>query len=276
MGNNNIHLSIITLSKNDNIKLSRTLKSIYSQKINLNIELIIIDGSSKKIQEKNKKLIKKLYNIKKEKYISIKYFNSLKKKIFGIYPCMNYGKKVAKGNYLMFLNSGDQFYNINSLQIILEKTTDQIKKNCLIFGQANIIASNNLNWLFPGSNLRNYENWIKLFEPNHQAMIISNRLANIFDFPTNMESVSDGYWKRLIIKNSKEIIYINQPIVNFFLDGVSAIKPSYKELVKILNNKNINIFRKLIFFIKYLFPRKLFFVYHKLQKYKSLIIDFIF
>ena len=276
MLNNNIHLTIITLSKNDNKKLLRTLKSLNSQKINMKVEWLIIDGSSKIAYKKNDELIKTLFNYKKEKYLLIKHIDSNVKRIFGIYPCMNYGKKMSKGKFIIFLNGGDQFYNKNSLQIILDNTLTKFKKHTLIFGQAHIIASSKLSWFFPGTELSNFKKWIKLFEPNHQAMIISNSLANIIDFPTNMESISDGYWKRLIIKSSQEIIYINKPIIKFFLDGVSTIKPSTKEMLKILKNEKIYLIRKIIFLIKYLFPKRLFFLYHKIQKYKSLLVDFIF
>jgi len=274
--NNNIQLTIITLTKNDNIKFLRTLKSINSQQISSKIEWLIIDGSSKIKQEKNNILIKSFSNENKENNILINHIDTKKRKIFGIYPCMNYAKKIAAGKFIMFLNGGDQFYNNNSLRIILEITLSERPENTLIFGQANNIASNKLNWFFPGSKLSNFEKWIKLFEPNHQAMIISNELARNHEFPINLESISDGYWKRLIIENAQEIIYIKKPIINFFLDGVSSIKPSRKKLIKIINNKNIKLIRKLIFLIKYFFPKRLFFLYHLLQKYKSLLVDFIF
>ena len=45
----NVHISIITLSKNDQVKFLKTLKSIKLQKINFEIEWIVIDGSQKKI-----------------------------------------------------------------------------------------------------------------------------------------------------------------------------------------------------------------------------------
>ena len=276
MLNNNIHLTIITLSKNDNKKLLRTLKSVNSQKINMKVEWLIVDGSSKIFYKKNDELIKTLFNHEKEKYLLINHIHSNVKRIFGIYPCMNFAKKISKGKFIIFLNGGDQFYNKNSLQIILDNTLNELKEHTLIFGQAHIIASSKLNWFFPGNELSNFKKWIQLFEPNHQAMIISNSLANIIDFPTNMESISDGYWKRLIINNSQEIIYINKPIIKFFLDGVSTIKPSSKEMLKILKNEKIYLTRKIIFLIKYLFPKRLFFLYHKLQKYKSLLVDFIF
>ena len=112
--NNNIQLTIITLTKNDNIKFLRTLKSINSQQISSKIEWLIIDGSSKIKQEKNNILIKSFSNENKENNILINHIDTKKRKIFGIYPCMNYAKKIAAGKFIMFLNGGDQFYNNNS------------------------------------------------------------------------------------------------------------------------------------------------------------------
>ena len=63
----NIQISIITLTKNNNLKLLKTLVSIRSQIRSFEIEWLIIDGSNKIQYKKNKNLIKKychplLYN----------------------------------------------------------------------------------------------------------------------------------------------------------------------------------------------------------------------
>ena len=130
-------------------------------------------------------------------------------------------------------------------------------------------------WLFPGKNLKSIKKWLALFEPNHQSMLISKSLANRFDFSENHSVISDGFWKRNIIDRSEEIIYINKPIINFYLDGVSSSKPTKKVISEILLNRKISIKRKLIFLIKYILPENLFFLYYLLQKYKSYIFDLI-
>ena len=117
---NNIYLSIITLSKNDNKEFLRTAQSIFSQNNTINIEWLIIDGSDDDIQKSKNKLIEKIYNNSNKKYILIKHINSVEKKIYGIYPCMNYGKKISLGKFIIFLNSGDEFFNNYSMQILLQ------------------------------------------------------------------------------------------------------------------------------------------------------------
>ena len=67
---NNIHISIITLNKNDHLKFLKTLRSIEIQKINFGIEWIIVDGSDQKIYKKNQEIIRRKFLIKKDFHIN--------------------------------------------------------------------------------------------------------------------------------------------------------------------------------------------------------------
>ena len=269
----NIQISLITLTKNDNLKFLKTTLSIISQIRSFEIEWLIIDGSNKIQYKKNKNLIKK-YLVKIDK-IYIQHINSKKENIEGIFPCMNYAKSISNGKFIIFLNSGDTFFDNNSLNIYFKNSIKATNNRSLIFGQAKIIANKNISWYFPGKRLKNVKKWIKYFEPNHQTMLIENKLANQFNFPIKYNIISDGYWKRKILDNAEEVIYIKTPLVNFFLDGVSSSKPSKKILKELISNNNISFLRKCIFIIKYLFPPKLFNLYFLLQKYKSILFDFL-
>ena len=266
-------ISIISLTKDDNLKFLRTLRSIKKQEKTFNLEWIIIDGSNKKKYLKNKNDIKK--NLNKEDKIYIKHINSKELNINGIYPCMNYGKKVSKGKYIIFLNSGDKFYDKGSLRLFFNYSLNIDNKFGLIFGQAEIIANNKLKWFFPGKKLKNINKWLKYFEPNHQAMLISRKLANRFNFTNKYNLIGDGYWKRKIIQNADKVVYVKSPVIKFFLDGVSSSKPSKELLKDIFSNKNVSNIRKIIFFIKFIFPSRIFFLYFLVQKLKSNLIDLI-
>lgn len=272
----NIQISIITLNKNEDKKFLKTLRSIKQQDITFKFEWLLIDGSNNLSQKKKKSLtknhLKRLLNNK----IIFRHINSELINLKGIYECMNYGKKISKGEFIIFLNSGDIFHSKNSLQLLFDNSLDVNKKKGLIFGQANIFGPNNINWYFPGNKLKNIQKWLDFFEPNHQSMLVSKELAKKFDFPLDYNSIGDGLWKRRIIDNAIDIKYIKTPIVKFFLDGISSTKPSKKLIKDILKNKKISLIRKSIFLIKYLFPSKMFYLYNLFQKYKSLIVDLIF
>ena len=188
---------------------------------------------------------------------------------------MNYGKKISEGNFIIFLNSGDTFFNKNSLKIFFENSITTDLNNSLIFGQAKIIANKKISWNFPGKRLKNINRWLKFFEPNHQSMLVSRTLANKIEFPTNYNIIGDGYWKRRILEEANLVVYINKPVINFFLDGVSSSKPSKKVLIDLISNNRISTTRKFIFIIKFLFPSKLFFFYFLIQKLKSNLVDLI-
>jgi glycosyltransferase involved in cell wall biosynthesis len=103
--------SIITVVLNNSNYIEQTIKNIIEQKYN-NIEYIIIDGGS---TDGTFQIIKSLeLTIKNEKQNFI--FISEPDK--GIYDAMNKGIKIAKGEIIGMLNSGDQFYNKEVLELI--------------------------------------------------------------------------------------------------------------------------------------------------------------
>ena len=106
-------ISIITVNFNDKIGLERTLESVFSQNFR-NFEYLVIDGGS---NDGSKDLLEK--NSEK-----INYWVSEPDK--GIYNAMNKGISFAKGEYLIFLNSGDHLKNENSLEIA-QKSIDLFK-----------------------------------------------------------------------------------------------------------------------------------------------------
>lgn len=96
-------LSIITINYNNKSGLQKTIKSVVEQSYS-DFEFIVIDGGS---IDGSKEII--------EEYSSkITYWESEQDK--GIYHAMNKGIKKAKGEYCLFLNSGDYLVNNNVLK----------------------------------------------------------------------------------------------------------------------------------------------------------------
>lgn len=99
--------SIVTVNKNDNINLLKTIQSLEIQNQDL-FEWIFVDGgstdnsceSSIKSKIANKKIISELDE--------------------GIFDAMNKGIKASNCNYIMFLNSGDTLYEFNTLGKLVE------------------------------------------------------------------------------------------------------------------------------------------------------------
>jgi glycosyltransferase involved in cell wall biosynthesis len=102
-------LSIITVNYNDAIGLKKTIDSVVQQTFS-DFEYIIIDGGSTDSS----------VDIIKENISHINYWVSEPDK--GIYNAMNKGILAAKGEYLLFLNSGDWFCNGDVLSLFVEDT----------------------------------------------------------------------------------------------------------------------------------------------------------
>ena len=107
--------SIITINYNNADGLRRTIESVVSQTY-ADYEYLIIDGGSTDGS----------VNAIKEYEDKISYWVS--EKDGGIYNAMNKGVKVAHGEYLIFMDSGDVFYNDRVLENIesFQKTDDII------------------------------------------------------------------------------------------------------------------------------------------------------
>ena len=88
------YFSVITVVKNDIKNIYKTIKSIKEQSFK-NFEYIIIDGKS---SDGTTQQIRK-----HKKYIDL----IISEKDKGIYFAMNKGAKLAKGEILVFVNSGD-------------------------------------------------------------------------------------------------------------------------------------------------------------------------
>lgn len=95
-------ISVITITFNRLRDLYKTFFSVTSQTYK-NIEYIVIDGGSEDgtlsfLQENNSKI-----------------YYWISEKDAGIYDAMNKGASVATGDWIIFMNSGDEFFSKNTL-----------------------------------------------------------------------------------------------------------------------------------------------------------------
>ena len=105
--------SIITINFNNKEGLRKTIESVIHQTFR-DFEYIIIDGAS---TDGSKQLIEEYSN-------DIDYWVSEKDN--GIYNAMNKGIKVSHGEYLIFMNSGDCFFNTQILERTIPYLHDEI------------------------------------------------------------------------------------------------------------------------------------------------------
>ena len=177
-----IKLSIITINLNNCSGLKKTINSVINQTYT-DFEYIIIDGGSTDgsidiIQENSER---------------ITYWISEADK--GIYNAMNKGIDIAKGNYCLFMNSGDSLYNSTTLEksIVYLDGTDIILGDTLETDGRIVLHKKNITFktLYSDS-------------LSHQSSFIKTSLLKKYHYDESLKIVSD--WKfflqTLIIDNS--------------------------------------------------------------------------
>lgn len=101
-------LSIITINYNDFSGLEKTIKSVIAQTFK-DFQYIVIDGGS---TDGSKEILEKYRN-----FLDI----AVSEKDNGIYNAMNKGAAYATGEYLLFLNSGDELFDETTLENVCKK-----------------------------------------------------------------------------------------------------------------------------------------------------------
>lgn len=214
-------ISIITINYNDKKGLERTLNSVTNQTYQ-DFEYIVIDGGS---TDGSKELIEQ-YNDK------INYWISEPDK--GVYNAMNKGVLKANGKYLLFLNSGDEFYTLN----VLKENLNFIHTHDLIYFNINVVAEQN-NYIkkYPSKISFSY-----LYNDTlpHPATFIKKNLFNVIGlYDENLKIVSD--WKFFIlalVKYNATYQYVDAVFSIFYFDGIS----SRKENLDLLNTERKQVF----------------------------------
>lgn len=201
------YISVITINFNDCIGLERTIRSVISQTYS-DFEYIIIDGGS---NDGSKDVIGKY-----KKYFS--YWVSEPDN--GIYHAMNKGVKQAKGEYCIFMNSGDLLCNPQTLELAsieIKATNADYCTGTLLLNRNNNIAG----VIFPPADGK-----LLLLKRSlaHQATFTKRCWLEKIPYFENTKIVGD--WQQItssISIHGATYHPIKCPIAIFDLSGISTI-----------------------------------------------------
>jgi len=197
-------ISIITIVYNGASTIEKTIESIASQSYQ-NIEYIVVDGGS---NDGTMDIIKN-YSDTVSKWIS--------EPDNGIYDAMNKGVALSTGDYLWFINSGDEVYAPDTLERIFNTNNSPFYDvyygdTVMIDSEGNEIGSRRLT---PPLSLswRDFKNGMLV---SHQSIIVSKRVAPMYN--TQYKFSADFEWCLLAMKKADRVINTHQ-ILSRFLDG---------------------------------------------------------
>ncbi|MDP9046562.1 MAG: glycosyltransferase [Bacteroidota bacterium] len=201
-------LSVITVVFNNAADIERTLLSVINQSYPA-IEYIVIDGQStdgtlESIQ-RNKDRISKIISEKDE----------------GIYDAMNKGLALATGDYVIFMNSADEFYANNTVEKVFATLpdadiyygeTEMIDATGGSLGQRRHKAPAQFNW-------RSFNYGMNV---SHQAIYIRRSITEPFDHRYQLSADID--WIIRAAKKAEKIVNVNRYVARYKVGGMSKAK----------------------------------------------------
>ncbi len=201
-------LSVITIVYNNVRDIERSMLSVLNQTYS-NIEYIVVDGLSKDgtltVIDKYKSRIAKLISEKDE----------------GIYDAMNKGLALATGDYVIFMNSGDEFFSVDTVASVFASSpdadiyygeTEMINDAGQSLGQRRHKAPEQFSW-------RDFKYGMSI---SHQAIYIRRSLTEPYDRKYQLSADID--WIIRAAKKAKKIVNVNQYVAKYLVGGMSKAK----------------------------------------------------
>ncbi len=201
-------LSVITIVYNNVRDIERTMLSVLNQTY-ANIEYIVVDGQSTDgtldVIKRYENSIAKLVSEKDE----------------GIYDAMNKGLAGATGDYVLFMNSGDEFYAPDTVANVFAAgndadiyygETEMINDEGQSLGQRRHKAPKQFTW-------RGFKYGMSI---SHQAIYVRRSIAEPFDRRYQLSADID--WIIRAAKKAKRIVNVNQYVAKYLVGGMSKTK----------------------------------------------------
>jgi len=212
-------LTVITIVYNNVRDIERTINSVINQTYE-KIEYIVIDGAS---TDGTLNIIQK-------------YKNSISKIISepdkGIYDAMNKGLALATGDYVLFMNSGDEIYDEHTVQDVFNTApgadiyygeTEMYNDNWESLGRRRHQVPEEFDW-------KSFKYGMNI---SHQAIYI--RRSIITPYNLNYKYSSDIEWIIKAAKKASNIVNVHRYVAKYLVGGMSKKKhrESLKERFKI-------------------------------------------
>lgn len=225
MHNTRLHpkFSIITVTYNAGATLEDTIQSVITQTYR-NLEYIIIDGGSKdrtlEIIEQYRPHIHKVV-CEPDK---------------GLYDAMNKGIKQATGDYICFLNAGDELHEDDTLLLMVHSITESTLPDVL-YGETAIVDEEGHFVRMRRLSAPEHLTW-KSFKSGmlvcHQAFFARRDLAEPFDLRYRFSADFD--WCIRVMKKSQTLHNTHLTLIDYLNEGMTTRnhKASLKERFRIM------------------------------------------
>lgn len=216
-------VSVITVCYNVEKVLESTIKSVISQTYP-NLEYVVVDGKSK---DGTLEIVRK-YDKNITKWIS--------EPDKSLYDAMNKAIDLASGDFLWFVNAGDEIYSPETLEKIMQNfgNEDFIYGKVLVFDQFG--KEHSFHKTLPKESKLSWKSLLHGMVISHQAMLVRKEITEKYDL--NYKVAADIDWTIRTLKKCKKVRYVDIPFAKFENAGISAQnrKTAVRERFKISVN----------------------------------------
>lgn len=214
-------VSIITVVYNDVRGIEHTIRSVMKQTY-ADFEYIIVDGLSTdgtlQVIDRYREEVSFLISEKDD----------------GIYDAMNKGLSRATGDYLLFLNSGDELYEDMTLEKVFSSAenadiyygdTKLVDESRRILGDRRHTPPKHFTW-------RSFRYGMNIC---HQAIYVKRSIASPYDLQYQLSADVD--WIIRAAKRAKKTVNVNQYVAKYLVGGTTQKRQrqSLKERYAIFN-----------------------------------------
>ena len=217
-------ISIITITYNAERWLERTMLSVLAQ-TSKDYEYIIVDGRS---SDGTIDIVKRL----EPRFEGRLSWKSEPDK--GLYDAMNKGIARAKGDFLWFVNAGDEIYAPETLAHVVAaaaEDTDIVYGKACIVNAEGVKVSEHHKVTPPDLQRKHLLNGLVV---SHQAILVRRSIAGSYD--TNYLICADYDWVVRAVSASSRNAYVDEYLCKFLTEGVSQKqrKRAWKERFHIM------------------------------------------
>lgn len=196
-----IEFTIVTVTFNCEDSIEKTMKSVFCQTYT-QYEYIIIDGKS---TDRTTEIIRK-YADKLTTFVS--------EKDRGIYDAMNKGAALARGKWILFLNSGDVLADASVLEKVAQRTA--ITTSDIIYGDIFVRKHGNLIIREASEPTNKHRMYFC-----HQSAFTRTVLIKTNPFDLRFKLSADFYFFKQCYYQNFRFEHLSLPLVIYDLTGIS-------------------------------------------------------